>query len=132
MSRRGGRTSRGGCGRSGGAYQGRGGRGQGNYYSGVRAAVKHKGLCAALSNHVFYYGQKGAADQMRTTREKIVHHVGTIYHHDISNELHNKKTVITRKPRHTQDVLDKHAERVTRHESQELRLSNARQDQEQR
>jgi hypothetical protein len=30
--------------------------------------VKHKGLCAAaLSNHVFDYGQKGAADQMRTT-----------------------------------------------------------------
>ena len=66
---------------------------------------------------------------MRTTWEKIVNHVGTIYGHDISNELHNKKTVTITKPRHTQEVLDKHAERVSRHESQELRLSNARQDQ---
>jgi hypothetical protein len=28
---------------------------------------------------------------MRTTWEKIVHHAGTIYGHDISNELLNKK-----------------------------------------
>ena len=66
---------------------------------------------------------------MRTTWEKIVHHVGTIYGHDISNELQNKKTVTINKPEHTQDVLEKHAERVVRHESQELRLSNARLDQ---
>jgi hypothetical protein len=66
---------------------------------------------------------------MRTTWEKIVHHVGTIYGHDISNELQNKKTFIITKPEHPQNVLDKHADRVTRHESQELRLSNARQDQ---
>jgi hypothetical protein len=46
---------------------------------------------------------------MRTTWENIVHHVGTIYEHDISNELQNKKTVIIDEPKHTQDVLDKHA-----------------------
>jgi hypothetical protein len=44
---------------------------------------------------VFDSGAKEAADQMRTTWEKIVHHVGAIYGQDISNKLQqNKKTVI--------------------------------------
>jgi hypothetical protein len=86
MSGRGGRSGR--SGRGGrGTSSGRGGRGRGNYYSSAGAAVKHKGLCAALSNHVFDYGQKGSADQMQTTWDKIVQHVGTIYGHDISNEI---------------------------------------------
>ncbi len=85
MSSTGGRRSR--DGRRRGTSTGRG-RGRGNYYSGTGTVVtKHKGLCAALTSHVFEYGQKGAVDQMRTTWEKIVHHVGTIYGHDISNEL---------------------------------------------
>jgi hypothetical protein len=79
MSGRGGRQGIGGHGGRGNSH-GHGGCGRGNCYSGVGAVVKHKGLCAALSNHVFDYGQKGATDQMRTTWEKIiVHHVGTIY-----------------------------------------------------
>ncbi len=65
-----------------GRGRGRGGRGQGrgNNYSGTgaAAAAKHTGLCSALGNYVFDYGQKAAADQMRTTWEKIVHHAGTI------------------------------------------------------
>jgi hypothetical protein len=85
-----GRQGRGGRGGRG-AFHGRGGRGRGNHCSSAgAAAVKHKGLCAALSNHVFDYGRKGAADQMRTTWEKTVHHVGTIHGHDTSNELQNK------------------------------------------
>ena len=52
---------------------------------------KNKGLCSALGNNVFDYGQKGAVDQMRTTWEKIFHHVGTIYGHSISNKMQNKK-----------------------------------------
>jgi hypothetical protein len=128
MSGRGARQGRGGRGGRG-AYNGRGGRGRENYYSCTGTVAKHKGLCAALTYHVFEYGQKGAADQMRTTWEKIVHHVGTIYGHDISNELQNKKKVIIPKPEHTQDVLDKHAERVTRHNYQEQRLTRARLDQ---
>jgi hypothetical protein len=90
------------------------------------ALAKHKGLCAALGIHVFDYGQKGAADQMRTTWEKIVHHVGTIYGHDISNELQNKKTVIIDEPKHTQDVLDKHAAKEVRRQTQQTRLDQAR------
>ena len=127
MSGRGGRLGRGrGSGR--GSPSGRGGqRGRGSSYSGTgAAAAKHKGLCAALSHNVFDYGQKGAADQMRTTWEKLVHHVGTIYGHDISNELLNKKAVVLQKPEYTQDVRDKHDERTARHDSQQDRLSRAR------
>jgi hypothetical protein len=128
MSGSGGRQGRGG-GRGGrGNTHSRGGRGRGNYYSSAGAVVKHKGLCAALSNHVFDYGQKGAADQMRTTWEKIVHHVGTIYGHDISNELQNKKLVVLPKPEHTSEVLAKHLDRETRHANQILRLKDARED----
>jgi hypothetical protein len=85
---------------------------RGNYYSDVGAVVKHKGLCAALSNHVFDYGQKGAtSDQMRTTWEKIVHHVGTIYYgHDISNKLQNEKTVVITKPKHAQACPSSHTQ----------------------
>jgi hypothetical protein len=79
---------------------------------------------------VFDHGQKGAADQMRTTWENTVHHVGTVCDHDISNELHNKKTVIIQKPKHAQEALDEHAERETRHNNQERCLANAREDQE--
>ncbi len=112
MSGRSGRPGSSGCSKSG-TSNGRGGRGRGNYYSGLDKVVKHKGLCAALGSHVFDYAQKGAADQMRTTWEKIVHHVGTIYVHDISNELLHQKTVFIDNHAHPQDVLDKHSDRVT-------------------
>jgi hypothetical protein len=115
-----GRGNRGG--RDGNSHggHGRGGRGRSNSYSGLSGALaKHKGLCAALGIH-------GAADQMRTTWEKIVHHVGTIYGHDISNELQNKKTVIIDEPKHTQDVLDKHAAKEVRRQTQQTRLDQAR------
>ena len=101
------------------------GRGRGNSYVST-AVAKHKGLCAALGNHVFDYGQKGAADQMRTTWEKIVHHVGTIYRHDISNKLQNRKTLKIEEPTHTQSVLDKHRDREARRLTQQSRLTNAR------
>jgi hypothetical protein len=87
--------------------------------------VKHKGLCAALGNNVFDYGHKSAADQMRTTWEKIVHHVGTIYGQDISNELLNKKTVNLPEPAYAQAVLDKHTIKVARYATQHVRIMEA-------
>jgi hypothetical protein len=112
---------------SNGRSAGRGrGRGRGTSYS-VPGVTKPKGLCGALGVHVFDYGQKGAADQMRITWEKIVHHAGTIYGHDISNELQNKKTVVILEPSYTQEVLNKHAEREARRQTQNLRLGLARQ-----
>ena len=63
---------------------------------------------------------------MRPTWEKIVHHVGTIYGHDISNELQNKKIVTIEEPKHTQAVLDKHADKESRRQSQQAHLVQAR------
>ena len=41
---------------------------------------------------------------MWTTWENLLHHVGKIHGHDVSNELHNNKTVVNTKPEHTQNV----------------------------
>jgi hypothetical protein len=50
-----------------------------------------------------------AADQMRTSWEKLVQFVGTNYGQDISNELQNKIPVILSEPVHTLEVLARHA-----------------------
>jgi hypothetical protein len=106
MSGRGGRGYRGGRGDSGSGGRGRG-RGQNSTGTG---SVAKKGLCMTLGTNVFDHGQKAAADQMRTTWDKLVQHVGTSHGQDISDELQNKKTV-TIQPAHTADVLSRHATR---------------------
>ena len=118
MSGRGGRAPRGGRGGRGRGGRGRG-PGRGTSYSG-NGAAKHKGLCAALGMHVFDYGNKGAANQMRNTWEKITHHVGTIYGHDISNELQNKTLVTIAEPQYTAAVVAKHTLKETRRQAQGL------------
>jgi hypothetical protein len=60
---------------------------------------------------VFDYGRKSAADQMRTSWEKLVQYVSTNYGQDISNELQNKITVILVEPVHTDDVLKRNGVR---------------------
>jgi hypothetical protein len=69
------------------------------------ANAARKGLFANLGTNVFDYGQKYAADQMRTSWEKLEQYVGTNYGQDISNKLQNKITVILVEPVHTDDVL---------------------------
>jgi hypothetical protein len=102
---------------SGGRNNGRGGRGRGgrggrsrgrgqNYTGSANPA--RKGICANLGTNVFDYGQKSAADQMRTSWENLAQYVGTNYGQDISNELQNKITVILVEPVHTDDVILKH------------------------
>ena len=39
---------------------------------------------------------------------KLVHNVGTIHGHDISNDLLYKKRLNIDKPKHTQDALDEY------------------------
>jgi hypothetical protein len=95
-------------GRGRGASRGGHSRGRGQIYTGTRTAAK-SGLCAALGINVFDYGHKAAADQMRTSWEKLVHFVGTNYGQDISNELWNKIPVILSEPVHTLEVLARHA-----------------------
>ena len=91
MITRGGR-GRGGCGRSNAC-----GRGH-NYTGATSNSTSKKGLLNDLTNNVFDYGHKAAADQMRTSMEKIVPYVGMKYGQDISNELHNKATVTITEP----------------------------------
>jgi hypothetical protein len=98
----------------GGSHSGRGGeRGghgcrRGQNYTGARMEAK-SGLCAALGINVFDYGHRAAADQMRTSWEKLLQFVGTNYGQDISNELQNKIPVILSESVHTPEVLARHA-----------------------
>jgi hypothetical protein len=104
-------------GRGGGRNNGRGGRGHGrrggrgcgqgqNYTS--SANTTNKGLCGNIGNNAFDYGQKSAADLMRTSWEKLVQYVGTNYGQDIRNELQNKITVDIIELVHSDYVLRKH------------------------
>jgi hypothetical protein len=81
MTRRGGRSgNRGGRGNGGRSGRGRGrGRGRGQNYTGAASALaKERGLCTTLGTNVFDYSQKSAADQMRTSWEKLVQYVGSL------------------------------------------------------
>jgi hypothetical protein len=62
----------------GGRNNGRGGRGRecGHTYTGSANAAK-RGMCTNIGTNVFDYGQKSAADKMRTSWEKLVQYVGT-------------------------------------------------------
>ena len=103
-------TGRGRGGSHGGRGGERGGRGRrrGQNYTGARMAAK-SGLCTALGINVFDYGHRAAADQMRTSWEKLVQFMGTNYGQDISNELQNKIPVILSEAVHTPEVLARHA-----------------------
>ena len=63
---------------------------------------------------------------MRSTWENIVHHISTIYGHNIISELQNKTKVSTFKPEYTEDIQSKHKQRVELLNLQSSRLSEAR------
>jgi hypothetical protein len=102
-------TSRSGRG-CGSASRGGRGRGRGQNYTGSANSAK-RGLCTNLGTNVFDYGQKSAADQIRTLWEKLVQYVGTNYGQDINNELQNKVWVVLTEPVHTDNVLARHSVR---------------------
>jgi hypothetical protein len=79
---------------------------------------------------VFDYGQNTAADQMRTSWEKLVQYVGTNYGQDINNELQNKVWVVLTEPVHTNDVLERHSVREVMIRNVQLNIQQARQAQE--
>ena len=119
------RSGRGGRGNSG---RGGRGRGRGQNYTSASSALK-RGLCSALGTNVFDYGHKAAADQMRTSWEKLVDYVGTNYGQDISNELQNKLTVTLAEPVHDPAVLQRHAVREQMIRNGQVNLQQARQAQ---
>ncbi|MGL5934677.1 MAG: hypothetical protein ACRCZI_03530, partial [Cetobacterium sp.] len=88
--------TRGARGRGRGSGRGTRGRGSQGRSGGSRTSSvsdKKKGLCAALGSHVFDYGDKASADQLRVSWEKLCNHVGTLYGQDISTELSTGTTV---------------------------------------
>ena len=62
---------------------------------------------------------------MRTNRDKIVNHVGTIYGYAISNELQKKKRIDIPQPKDTQKVKDNNLKRVERLRDQHSRIMQA-------
>jgi hypothetical protein len=126
MSGRGGRNNgRGGLG-WGSANRGGRGRGRGQNYTGSSNAAK-RCMSTNLGTNVFDYGQKSAADQMRTSWEKRVQYVGTNYGQDINNELQNKVWVVLAEPVHTNDVLARHSMREVMIRNSQLSIQQARQ-----
>jgi hypothetical protein len=91
----------------------------------LSATVARKGLCTNLGTNVFDYRQKSAADQMRTSFEKLVQCVGRNYGQDISNELQNKIDVILVEPVHADDVLTRHGVREVMMRSGQLNIQQA-------
>jgi hypothetical protein len=101
------------------------GRGRGHSYT-SNAKIQKSGLCKALDNNVFDYAHKAAADEMRTSWEKLVQYAGTSYGQDISNELHNKTTVVIPEPAHTAAVITRHAAREQMIRTGQANLQRAR------
>jgi hypothetical protein len=79
---------------------------------------------------MFEYGQKSAADQMRTSWENLVQYFGTNYGQYINNELQNKFWVVLTEPVHTDDVLARHSVREVMIRNGQLNIQQARQSQE--
>jgi hypothetical protein len=129
MSGKGGRNNgRGGRGR-GGANNGGIGRGRGQNYTGSVNTAK-RGMCNNIGTNVFEYGQKSAADQMRTSWEKLVQYFGTNYGQEINNDSQNKVWVVLNEPVHTNDILARHSLREVMIRNSQLNIQQARQAQE--
>ena len=99
-----------------GRVRGGRGRGRGKPHAGRGAGgsttAKLQGLFPALGENVFTYGEKGSADQIKTTQEKIVQYVGIQYVNDIRTEVLNQTEFIIPKPEHSQETLDEHDNHV--------------------
>jgi hypothetical protein len=97
---------------------------RGQNYTGS-ANVAKKGLCTNFGANLFDYGKKSAADQMRTSWEKLVQYVNTNYGQDICNELQNKITVTLTEPVHTADVFLRHGVREQMIRTGQLNIQQA-------
>jgi hypothetical protein len=75
--------------------------------NGAKSTTK-TGLCTALGTHVFDYGHKAAADQMRTSWEKLAQYCGTINGQNILNKLSNRTPYLLQASTYTSVVLVRH------------------------
>jgi hypothetical protein len=82
-------------------------------------------MCTNLGTNVFAYGQKSAADQIRTSLKKLVQYVETKYGQDINNEM-KKNWVVLAEPVHTDDVVSRHGVREVMIRNGQLNIQRAR------
>ena len=114
-----------------GRGRGRGGRGRGKRKphdlrgAGGSTTVELQGLCPSLGENLFTYGEKGSADQIKTTQDKIVQYVGIQYGNYIRTELLIQTEFIIPKPEHSQETLDEHDNRVKKIEIRYNRTNNS-------
>jgi len=66
-------------------------------------------MCSTLGTNIFDYGTRNAADQMRTSWDKIGEHVGTEYGNDIANKLKNKRELVIPEPACSDDIQARQA-----------------------
>ena len=120
MSGRGrGRATRGGRGR------GRGSQGRGTTRATATSRNNIKtGATKELGSHIYDYGSKAAADQMKTTTEQIVLHAGSKFGEDISTEIRTRAKVIIPEVEIPEEAQKKH-ELLLAKENQQLIRSKA-------
>ena len=106
-------SGRGGRGRVRGCGRGRGDQRQSRAPVGRTTAKKHVGLEAVMTDNVFTYNEKGAADTMQNALNILVKHIGNLYGQDIANEIGNRTVVTITKPKHSRAVLLAHAAKET-------------------
>jgi hypothetical protein len=121
-------SGRGNNNRGGGRGSRGSGRGRGNGPKPkITGGSNKKGAKEELGDHIFTYGTRDAADQMRQTWKYITTYVGKSYSGDMMTELHNRKTYVIPKPEHSKAVKDAHEEAVKKHKARiERQLQNHR------
>ena len=75
-----------------------------------QSKISKTGLCKELYGHIFDFGSKTAADQMRTLQVKIAPYVGSKYGEDIANKLENRCRLVIPGATYLQNILDWHTE----------------------
>jgi hypothetical protein len=116
----------------GGGHQGQGrgrhGKGRGNGPKPkIGGGSNKKGAEEKLGDHIFTYGTRDAADQMRQTWKYITTYVGNAYSGDVMMELHDRKTYVIPPPEHSKAVKDAHEEAVKKYKARiERELQNHR------
>ena len=122
------------AGRANQRTHGRGGRGAGGGRGARKArggntssaSIQTRGQCAALGNHTFEYGIRGAAEKARKSYEKLVTHCGTTMGIDISCELSTRAQFIVPEPAYPQSATATIQAGTPRRDAAHARLQAAR------
>jgi hypothetical protein len=79
--------------------------------AGGSPAVQKKGLTAALGSHIFDYGDKDSADQMKVTWEKVCNHIGNTLNQELATEILTGKKIVPHMPTIDDALVQAHKQR---------------------